>query len=211
MLLLFSNPGAGYVVEGNPDLEPETSLSMQAGGELQATSWLWLSVDAYANRLREMIAVVALPGEGETLRFGYDNIGRARTLGAEAYAIAVHGRAALELGYALARTRDLDLERALEGVPQHRFTATARWRDKLDRFEAFATAVFTGHRPLYLSADPQMATLTDRRVEVRARVAKRFANGFGGFLGVDNALDAGDAKLDRLYPRTLYAGVEVHR
>jgi outer membrane receptor for ferrienterochelin and colicins len=212
MLLLFENPGAGYVVEGNPDLSPETSISVQAGAEWKATSWLWLAADAYANRLRDMVAVVTLPDDGSgTLRFGYDNIGRARTLGAEAYAIASHGRAGLELGYALTRTRDLDVERPLEGIPAQRVTATLRWRDKLDGFEAFTTAVLTGHRPFYRSPDPQMATLTDRRVDVRARVAKRLQSGFGGFLGIDNALDAGDAELDRIPPRTVYAGVEVHR
>lgn len=212
MLVLFQNPGAGYVVEGNPRLAPETSFSVQGGGEWQAKSWLWFAADAYANRLRDMISVVALPDDGSgTLRFGYDNIGRVRTLGVEGYAVATHGRAALELGYALTRTRDLDAERPLEGVPPHRFNATARWRDKADMFDAFATAVFTGHRPLYLSEDPQMATLTARRIELRARVGKRFRSGLGGFLGVDNLLDAGDAKLDRLPPRTLYAGVEFHR
>jgi outer membrane receptor for ferrienterochelin and colicins len=212
MLLLFQNPGAGYIVEGNPELDPETSISVQAGGEWQATSWLWFGADAYANRLRDMIFVVALPDDGSgTLQFGYDNIGRARTVGLEGYAIATHGRAAVELGYALTRTRDLDAERPLEGVPAHRLTVTARWRDKAERLDAFAAAVFTGHRPLYLSDDPQLPTLTSRRLEIRARVAKRFRSGFGGFLGVDNILNAGDATLDRLPPRTLYAGVEVHR
>ena len=212
MLLRFQNPGAGYLVEGNPELGPETSVSVQVGGEWQARSWLWLGGDAFVNRLREMIAIVALPDDGSgTLRFGYDNIGRARSLGVEAYAIGTHGRAAVELGYALTRTRDLELERALEGIPAHRFTATLRWRDTVQRFEAFATAVLTGRRPYYLSEDPQMATRTDRRVEIRARIAKRFAAGIGGFLGVDNLLDVGDAALDRVYPRTVYAGVELHR
>ena len=55
---------------------------------------------------------------------------------------------------------DLDLDRALEGVPQHRFTATARWRDKAEQVDAFVAAVLTGHRPLYLAESP---TLTDRR------------------------------------------------
>jgi outer membrane receptor for ferrienterochelin and colicins len=211
MLLLFSNPGAGYVVEGNPDLSPEKSVSVQLGGEWQATSWLWLGADAYVNRLRDMVSVVTLDnGTSDMLRFGYDNIGRARTMGAEAFAMAVRGRAGLELGYAFTRTRDLDAERALEGVPQHRLTATLRWRDKQDGFEAFATGVLTGHRPFYIDEDPQDATLTARRVEVRARISKRFRGGLGGFIGVDNLLNAGDAVLDRLPPRTLYAGVEVH-
>jgi outer membrane receptor for ferrienterochelin and colicins len=211
MLLLFSNPSAGYQVAGNPDLDPETSISVQVGAEWTPKKWLWFGVDAYANRLRDMIAVVTLPPTGETLMFSYDNIGRARTYGGEGFAIAARGRAGLELGYAVSRSRDLDANRPLEGVPQHRVTTTLRWRDKLEQLDAFVAAVFTGHRPLYLSADPQDATVTDRRVEVRARVGKRFRAGFGGFLGIDNALGTGDNRLDRIYPRTVYAGVEVHQ
>jgi len=212
LLLRFANPGAGYIVEGNPELDPETSISAQSGGEWQAARWLWLSADGYVNRLRGMITTVARPDDGSgMLRFGYDNIGRARTAGVELYAIAGRGRAALELGWALTRTRDLDAGHPLEGIPAQRVTVTLRWRDPRELLDAFVAATLTGHRPFYLSEDPQQATLTDRRVELRARIGKRFRGGLGGFLGIDNALDAGDAMLDRIPPRTLYAGVELHR
>jgi outer membrane receptor for ferrienterochelin and colicins len=211
LLLHFANPSAGYVVDGNPDLRPETSRSAQGGVEWQAQPWLWLSASGFANQLRDLITVVSLPDDGSgMLRFGYDNVGRARTAGLEAFAIASRGRAGLELGYALTRARDHDEDRPLEGIPAHRFTATARWRDRALGLDAFAGAVVTGHRPFYLSADPQGATLTGRRLEIRARVAKRFLERYGGFIGIDNAADAGDADLDRLPPRTLYAGVELH-
>lgn len=213
LLLRFENAGAGYLIEGNPELEPETSISAQAGGEWQATAWLWLAADGYVNRLRDMIFTLARPDDGSgTLRFGYENIGRARTAGVEAYAIAVRGRAALELGLAITRTRDLDAGRPLEGIPAHRGTVTARWRDPRAQLDGFVAAVLTGERPFYLSSEePRLATRTGRRVELRARIGKRFRSGAGGFLGIDNALDAGDAHLDRLPPRTLYAGVELHR
>lgn len=211
LLLHFANPGVGYVVDGNPDLGPETSRSVQAGVEWQARPWLWLSANGFYNGLHDLISVVTKPEDGSgMLRFGYDNIGRARTAGVETYAMVTRGRAGLELGYALTRARDLDADRALEGIPPQRFTATLRWRDPSEGFDAFAAVVLTGHRPFYLSDDPQRATLSERRVEIRARVAKRFPGGFGGFLGVDNLLDAGDATLDRLAPRTFYAGVEMH-
>ena len=131
LLLHFANPSVGYVVDGNPDLQPETSRSAQAAGEWQATDWLWLSASGFYNGLRDLIYAVTLPDDGSgTLHFGYDNIGRARTAGLEAYAMLTHGRAGLELGYALTRARDLDAERPLESVPANRFTATARWRDR---------------------------------------------------------------------------------
>jgi outer membrane receptor for ferrienterochelin and colicins len=209
LLLHFENPVVGYVVDGNPALKPETSRSAQGGVEWRATRWLWLSVNGYYNGLHDLIYAVTEPDDGSgTLRFGYGNVGHARTAGLESYAMLVRGRGGLELGYALTRARDLDDERLLEGVPQHRVTATARWRD--DGFDAFAALVVTGHRPFYLSEDPQLATLSPRRVEIRARAAKRFRGGYGGFLGVDNLLDAGDANLDRIPPRTFYAGVEMH-
>lgn len=213
LLLIFENPGVGYVVEGNPDLDPESSINVQGGGEYQAATWLQVGGEAYLNRLRDMIFAVSLPNsDGGMLRFSYDNIGRARTAGFEVYALATHGRAGLELGWATTRARDLDSERPLEGIPANRFTATVRWRDRPQGFDAFVSAVFTGHRPFFLDPDDAQAeTLTDRRVELRARVAKRFSTGLGAFLGIDNALDAGDAYIDRVLPRTLYAGMEVHR
>lgn len=210
LLLRFANPSAGYVVDGNPDLQPESSRSVQGGVEWQARPWLWLSASGFVNGLRDLISTVSEPDDGSgTLRFGYGNIGRARTAGLESHAMLSRGRAALELGYALTRARDLDERRPLEGIPAHRFTATARWRDPAG-LEAFVAAVVTGHRPFYLSDDPQRATLTARRLEIRARIAKRFGPRYAGFVGIDNAAGAGDSDLDRLPPRTLYAGVELH-
>ena len=210
MLLAFANPGVGYVVEGNPDLAPETSVSVQLGAEYQATPWLWIGGDSYVNQLRDMILAVTAPEDGSgMLRFSYDNIGRARTSGGEVYAVASRGAVGLELGYALNLTKDLETDRVLEGLPRHRFTATVRYRGKADRFDAFLAAVLTGGRPYFLDATAT-PTYTDRRIEVRARVSKRFASGLGGFLGVENLLNAGDDNLDRLTPRTLYTGVEVH-
>jgi outer membrane receptor for ferrienterochelin and colicins len=211
LLLHFENPSVGYVVDGNPDLAPETSRSAQGGVEWQPRPWLWLSANAFYNGLHDLITAISEPDDGSgMLRFSYGNIGRARTAGLESYATASHGRIGVELGHALTRTRDLDEDRALEGVPAQRMTVTVRWRDAAQGFDAFAAMVLTGHRPFYLSADPQQATLSDRRTELRARVAKRFEHGLGGFLGVDNLLDAGNATLDRIPPRTFYAGLELH-
>lgn len=212
LLLHFENASVGYVVDGNPDLQPETSRSLQAGTEWQPTGWLWLSLGGYYNGLHDLIHATTKPDDGSGMvRFGYANLGRARTAGIDGAATITRGRAGLELGYALTHARDLDDERPLEGVPAHRLTATARWRDGAQGFDAFAALVVTGHRPYYLAEDPQLATPSPRRIEIRARIAKRFRGGYGGFLGVDNLLDAGDATLDRIPPRTFYAGAELHR
>lgn len=209
LLIRFSNPGAGYVVDGNPDLKPETSFSVQAGAEWKAKPWLWLSAEAYDNELRDLIYPSSLGTDaGGTLQFSYVNVGRARTTGGELLAIAGTGRATVETGYAYTRSRDLDEDRALENIPAHRATLTLRFRDRIEGFEAYAGIVMTGHRPLYVD---EMTTLTARRWDVRARIAKKFGTGLGGFLGVENLVNAGDAVNDRVAPRTMYAGIEVHR
>ncbi|HEY0253077.1 MAG TPA: TonB-dependent receptor, partial [Kofleriaceae bacterium] len=210
LLLHFENPSVGYVVDGNPDLKPETSRSLQGGAEWRANGWLWFGGNAYLNDLHDLIYAVTGPtGADGTLMFSYANIGRARTSGAEATAMVTSGAYSITAGYAYTHAWDFDSHRALEGVPAHRATVTARYRDD-SGLDGFVAAVVTGHRPFYLSDDPDMATNAPRRFELRARIAKRFENGLGAFMGIDNALDAGDANLDRLPPRTVYAGVEAH-
>jgi len=213
LLLRFENPGAGYVVEGNPALAPETSWSAQFGGEWRPIDALWLAVDAFDNELRDLIAAVTLDdgSGGGPIRFGYDNIGRASTRGGELRGAVTRGRAALELGYAFTRARDRDAGRALEGVPAHRASAALRWRDRDEALDAFVEAALTGPRPYYLGDDPMDATWTDPRVEIRARIARRFGDHLAFSLGVENLLDAGDDQLDPIAPRTLHVGVEARR
>lgn len=204
LLLRFENPGAGYVVEGNPDLDPETSRALALGwqgehGRLSA------AVDASWNELRSMITAVAMPAaEGEPLRFGYDNLARARTLDLEVHASYALERLTFTAGAAATYSRDLDDGAALPQVPAYRARAALRWR----------------HDGLGLAADAELAVtaaraLTDemeapRRLDARARVAKDFPS-LSFSLGVDNLFDAGDATFDPSAPRTFYLGVQATR
>ena len=204
LLLRFENPGAGYVVDGNPDLRPEHSTSGQAGVEWRPRRWAWISGHVYVNELRDLITTVTVDGGGAgPQRFGYDNLGRARTSGAEAAATLGRDRLALELGYAYTRARDLDTAMALDGVPGHRVSAALRWRDPAEGLTAVAEVVATGPRPYQLAGG---VVETDPRFDVRARIARRFGDRLDLFLGVDNLLDAGDDQLDPIAPRTLYTG-----
>jgi outer membrane receptor for ferrienterochelin and colicins len=206
LLLRFENPGAGYVVEGNPQLAPERSLNGQASVEWNARGTVWLAVSAFHNELDDLITSVTLDdgAAGGPRRFGYVNVGRARTQGVEGMLRTERGRLGAELGWAYTRARDLDQERALEGVPGHRAAAALRWRDRAEAFTAVLDATMTGPRAFD-------GVTTDPRFEIGARIARRFTGGFTFYLGVENLLDAGDDRFDPIAPRTLHAGVAARR
>ena len=202
LLLRFENPGAGYVVDGNPALRPETSVSVQAGVEWRPRADLWLAANGYANQLRDLITAVTLDDgmSSGTIRFGYANIGRARTLGGDVAASVERGRLTAELGYAVTRSRDLELDQVLDGVPAQRATAALRWRDDDEGLTAVVEIAATGAR-WYGAVE------TDPRVDLRARIARRFGAALELAMGADNLLDAGDDRLDRIAPLTLYAAM----
>jgi outer membrane receptor for ferrienterochelin and colicins len=209
LYLRFENPGVGYVVDGNPDLDPETSWSAQGGAEWRARRWLYLGASGFYNDIDDLITAVTKSegGVGAPIVFSYDNIGRARTMGGELTVALRRGRLGVEAGYAYTAARDMVNERRLGGVPAQRAMFGVRWRDPGEGFEASTEAAVTGGRPFYMDDTDQDPFLTDVRVDVRARVAKTFAKRLTCFLGVDNVLDAGDATYDPIAPRTVYVGV----
>lgn len=204
LLLRFENPGAGYVVEGNPDLAPETSRALALGWQGDRGR-LAVSVDASWNELRSLITTVAMPSvEGEPLRFGYGNLARARTVDLEAHVSYALERLTVTAGAAATYSRDLDDGGALPQVPPYRLRGALRWRGSDLGLVADAELALTAARAL--SADRS----APRRLEARARVAKQLES-LAFYLGVDNLFDAGDATLDPSAPRTFYLGVQAAR
>jgi outer membrane receptor for ferrienterochelin and colicins len=215
LYLRFENPGAGYVVDGNPDLRPETSRAVSLDVAVRPRPFLALEVSGAWNQLADQIASLPMtPDDGGALRFSYGNIARARTLDAEAHVTLelLRARLRLEGGFAVTHARDLDADAKLPGVPPWRAQAAARWRGGARGglgFDADVEAALTGSRQ-YPTATG--AFETDRRLELRARVARAFFDdALSVFLGVDNLLDEGDATYDPLAPRTAYLGLSATR
>jgi outer membrane receptor for ferrienterochelin and colicins len=211
LYLRFENPGAGYVVDGNPELDPETSRAVSLDVTGRPRPWLALEASAAWNQLSSQITTLAgMPGDDGTLRFSYGNIARARTLDAEAHAAfeLLEARLRLEAGFAVTHARDLDTDDKLSGVPPWRAQAAARWRDDKLGLSGDAELAFTGARSYPMGAT---TTVTDRRLDARARVAKSFGDHLQLFFGIDNLLDEGDATLQPVAPRTGYIGLSATR
>lgn len=127
----FDHSSLGYVVIGNPDLQPETSRSWQLGGRFGHGPGTWLDINLFDNRLRDLIQVdtADAPVVDGVQQFTYENVARARTRGAE---IAARWQAsdalALSSGYTRMRTRDEETGSALTRRPDHQARLGVDWQ-----------------------------------------------------------------------------------
>ena len=82
---LFDHSALGYKVVGNPDLNPESSTSFQLGAVLALGRQWTVDVNAYLNRVKDLIETDrdnAREENGISV-YTYDNVARARTHGVE--------------------------------------------------------------------------------------------------------------------------------
>lgn len=209
-LLFFENPGAGYDVSGNPDLSPESSRSWTVRAEYLPIEALSFAVGGYWNDVDDLIdyALIGAPMPGQLLHYRNVNVESARTRGLTG---EVNGQVSLgedwvlgaKLGYELLDARDLTLDQPLDGRSTHQVAGEAR-----------VEVV-----PLGLRVSTRGTWLSERTFDLGALTAPAFAllaaraavdvydDHFTFELGIENVLDAGDADLAPIPPRTLYAGI----
>ncbi|MCP3139016.1 TonB-dependent receptor plug domain-containing protein [Pyxidicoccus xibeiensis] len=212
LLLDFENPTVGYSVHGNPELRPERSRGLSLSAEVRPSeaSLLWAS--AFQHTLRDMIGV-SLEQDGESQRFSYINVARARVRGGElGVRQRLPGRITAELGYTLTDGRSESSGRALEGQARHRLTAQATWRHRESGVEAWARGALVGHRPFYPDTDGDGEANPYRAspyVTVDARLGWRLREQLQLFVIGTNLLDAGNPNDLPIPPRTFQAGLSA--
>jgi outer membrane receptor for ferrienterochelin and colicins len=216
-LLFFENPGAGYVVEGNPELDPERSRSWNVSAEVAPWQSVWASLALFRNDLADMIStnLVTAGGAGGPMRFVYQNIASAHTQGLDASVrLTPMPGLRLDFGYSYTETRDEVLDRPLPGRPTHRGTLSLTHREPSIGFETVWRAALVGKRTFYEDEDgdgTQERRIAESYASVDLRVAQYIAHGFSAFLLAENLLDAGDPEFLTLPPRSFSGGIRyVH-
>ncbi len=118
----FQNPGVGYQVIGNEDLDPERSRSYNAGIEYDPFEWLALTLNLYYNSIDNLIDFTAVPSQGgELATFQTQNIRKAFTRGVEFQAdFRISESWSFGVGYTLTDSLDVDQGIPLEGRAKHR-------------------------------------------------------------------------------------------
>lgn len=127
---LFDHSALGYRVVGNPNLKPESSNSLQVGGTLSRGGRLSIDVNAFYNRVRDLIQTDLANASvvDGIATYTYANVARARTSGLEASVNwRVSSALALNGAYTLTRTRDLSTGQELTRRPRDIVRLGADW------------------------------------------------------------------------------------
>ncbi len=130
----FDHSNLGYVVEGNPDLNPETSLNIQAeiGGNIQlGSSLLNWSINGYQQKVKNLVETFLDEDAGTSYEtYIYGNIGSALIQGIELNAglpLSI-GNHTFEnsVSYQYLYAIDEDNDFRLEKRPEHKFILKQR-------------------------------------------------------------------------------------
>ncbi|MGH7464253.1 MAG: TonB-dependent receptor, partial [Longimicrobiales bacterium] len=203
MDFLNTGAGAGYRVQGNPELQPETSRNVSGGVEWTGDR-IYSRMQLFYNRFDDFIETHEIPDGGEITLFSYGNIEDGETYGAELELGATWGGLRAEAGYGWLRALDRANGETLLGRPTHSARTSLAYALPFG-LRISAGGVYTGVTPTTRNDDGTPVTrpaLT--RFDLRA--AQSLHGGFELSVGVDNVLDAKLAGYPGYLGRQLYIG-----
>ncbi|PID41643.1 MAG: ferric-rhodotorulic acid transporter [Proteobacteria bacterium] len=130
---VFDHSHLGYMVLGNPDLEPESSNSFQLGWALAMPDRYQLDINLFYNSLKNLIetTVDEQASQQQGLMINrYSNINRATTRGVEFSAVSlvkqapiINGDIKYTFGYTYLRAKDEETGNTLAKRPKHQIKA----------------------------------------------------------------------------------------
>lgn len=118
----FDHSQLGYIVNGNPELQPEESDSYQLGLGITFTNKAWMEVNGFYNDIDQLIQTELDPStEGDPVEeYFYANVERARTHGAELTAgWQIQPGWKVSAGYTYLEAKDLQTGERLTRRPRH--------------------------------------------------------------------------------------------
>lgn len=198
----FTNAAGGYVIEGNPQLTPESSWSTSMGVTWRPREAVNVDVEWYRTDVRDMIDTRFQGVNAAGLqRFTNVNLARARSEGIEVNLDGQWQGATWSLGYDHLRARDLEYEVPLSRRARHTLRARAARRfavasgltvDATVRHVSAAPLVSAGsvdgaERPTITAQQGAMTTV-DLQFRQQLRSGLELASGVNNLLGQRPAL-----------------------
>ena len=204
MEFLNTGAGAGYSVQGNPDLQPESSANVSGSVEWTGDR-LYSRVQLFYNRFDDFIETRELAPNGDLMAFTYANIDDGETYGAELEVGATWGGLRAEAGYGWLQARDRTTGDALLGRPEHSARGSFGYALAFG-LRANVSATYSGATPTSRLDD---GTVIERAALTRfdARIAQSLPWGLELSAGIDNILDETISDYPGFLGRQVYLGI----
>ncbi len=215
LFIRFANT-VGYVVEGEPNLQPERSTGLTAGIEYTPTPTVWLRLNAYDNHVNNLIDYYTKSTSGDHVLLSYYNVNEGITRGIDAdFTYTPVPELEIKLGYNFTHATDgegNDLPFRIPHAISLKLAGTV-----------FDTRIsFFGHvygeqkvlddqtnRDIYSGNDKaELATLPSYTV-LNARVERHILDIVDVFAGVTNIANYTRYPFGQVRPREFYAGFNI--
>lgn len=212
--IFFENPAYGYRVEGNNNLKPEESQSVDLSLEYIPETWLRFEVGGHMSWVKNLIGPTAgtRPDPTGPIVYTYGNFSRIRIRGIEA-AGEVHplDELRLRVSYDLLDTQSERSKQTLADRSPHRVVGSVFYDLDNPDLSFFAALGWTSKRVFYGSdsSDPTKLQRLEAPgfVTLEARVSYRFLQHYEAYVGGRNLAGAYDARFLQIAPRSVYAGL----
>lgn len=189
------NLGAGYLVEGHSDLQPERSWSVSAGAEWRPVENVVVDAEVYSNRIEDLVEL-GFVGNAPSGLVVYSprNLTDAVTQGIELSLRTLFGEGEFSVGYAYLDAYAGAAREPLDRRASHAGRARATWTpDTLPGLRLDGTLHFTGSAPIVLTLPDGVtvpAGTQERFTAVNLQAALPVAGNVELLVGVDNLFDA---------------------
>ena len=186
---LFDHSALGYVVLGNPDLQPESSTSAQLGLNWPDDKNVY-DLSLYYNRIRDLIQTDLNAERSAELSLGvyeYTNVARAETYGSEmSWQRQWQADLATTLAYHWLHAEDLDSGNTLVKRPEHEVSLKLDWT--LPRFDSTSLHL-TGRWQSKEYVDSENSIVSPAWHSLDLKLNHDLNDAWRVFAGVDNLTD----------------------
>lgn len=207
LYLLFTNASAGYVVEGNPELVPEETESVNIGLGYEANRWD-IKTNAYYHDVENLIETVEVAADTGR-RFSYQNVSSAQIIGIDSRLnLLVNDYLDVSVFYNYLDSENKETGGPLSGRAEHRGGVSMSWETDND-YSLSGDLSRTGKRVFTstLGQPGEGNGNADGYTQFSLQLAHQGVT-WRWALGGKNLLDEGDTELLTLEPRRFYIELE---
>ena len=208
---VFDHSGLGYMVFGNADLEPESSVSYQLGLELIGERH-HLDAGLFYNDIEKLIETDLVGYQGHVAQHRYTNVDEATIYGAEfRYLTSLANALDFSLSYTWLKGEDERTGNELPDRPEHQVKVGFEY--ELPRWNADVSVFGTYQSEEYVELDNDQVSPAWNTWDLKFN--KHLSEQLHVYFGIDNLFDKHRETFDgsdqsHLEPRLIYVGLRVN-